>query len=415
MKGLVELLESEMNDQAAKLNFEEAASYRDQIAALERYSQKQRIVSADFVDRDVFGLSVDREHDVACGVVFKVRDGKVIGSQHKVLRRIEGVSESSLIQTFAERFYSEATFFPDEVLLAFAPEDIGPLSDYLREQQGKLVPIKIPERGDKAGLVRLVNMNASHHVEEWIAQKSKQAENRIPHAVESLQKDLRLKAPPRRMECFDISHLAGTGTVASCVVFFDGKARPSEYRTFKIRDVDEGSPDDFASMREVVSRRYRRLIDENKVLPDLVIIDGGKGQLSSAETALKDIDAYGLFPIVGLAKRLEEVFFPHDTDPVLIPRASASLQLLQRIRNEAHRFAITFQRKQRKKSTLRTELTSIPGIGPATVKKLLTQFGSVKRVKEASREDLEACVGRSAAEKLIRNFASETLASDNSK
>lgn len=411
-KGLIELLRAEMADQAKKLNFEDAAAYRDQISALERYSQKQRIVSADFVDRDVFGLSINREVDAACGVVFKVRDGKVVGSQHKFLKRIDGIPDSELMQSFVERYYSEATFLPDEVMLSHNLDDIEPLAELLRERQGKIIPIRVPERGDKAGLVRLVSVNAAHHLEEWIAEKSKQAGNRTPHSVASLQKDLRLKSLPRRMECFDISHLAGTGTVASCVVFFDGKARPSEYRSFKIRDVEEGTPDDFASMREVVMRRYRRQIDEQKVLPDLVIIDGGKGQLSSAAEALKEIDAYGLFPIVGLAKRLEEVYFPHDTESVLIPRASASLQLLQRIRNEAHRFAVTLQRKQRKKSTLKSELTEIPGIGPTTAKKLLSRFSSVKRVKAATREELIDCVGPSLADKLLRNFADGSLASD---
>ena len=403
--GLIDLLRSEMNDQAAKLNFEEAAAYRDQIAALERYSQKQRIVSADALDRDAFGLAVDREQDVACGVVFKIRDGKVVGSQHKFIRRIDGVDNAGLMQSFVERYYSEASFFPEEVLLSEALSDPDPLSDLLREQQGRHVPLRVPERGDKAGLTRLVAVNAEHHLQEWVAERNRKTENRIPHSLSSLQKDLRLSTLPRRMECFDISHLAGTGTVASCVVFIDGKARPSEYRTFKIRDTPEGTPDDFASMREVVSRRYRRLIDEESDLPDLVIIDGGKGQLSSAETALKDIDAYGRFPIVGLAKRLEEVFFPHDSEPVLIPRASASLQLLQRIRNEAHRFAITFQRKQRKRSTLQSELTEIAGIGPRTAQKLLTTFGSVKRVKSASEADLVNCVGPAAAARIREHYS----------
>jgi excinuclease ABC subunit C len=405
-QALIALLQDEMKRQAAGLQFEEAAALRDQIAALETYSEKQKIVSQDFVDRDLFALAVDREEDIACGVLFKVREGKVVGRQHKYLRRIEARTGAELMQSFLEHYYTEATFFPDEVYLSEATAEPEPLEEFLRAQRGKKVALKVPERGDKAGLIRMVDANARLLLDEWKLQKAKQDEDRLPHAVKTLQRDLHLPALPRRIECFDISHLGGTGTVASCVVFDDGKAKKSEYRTYKIRSVEDGKPDDFQSMREVILRRYTRVLEENGPWPDLVVVDGGKGQLSSAVEALAEAGVYGRFPVVGLAKRLEEVFFPGDSEAVLIPRTSASLQLLQRIRNEAHRFAVTFQRKQRQLKTLHSELMDIPGVGEKTVRKLLKSFGSVKRVKAASPEALAEAVGPATAQKIQRYFAS---------
>lgn len=402
-RELLLLLEDEMKRLSSDMKFEDAAAMRDQIKAIKKYSEKQRIVSQDFVDRDLFALALNREINTACGVLFKVREGKVIGRQHKYIKPIEGVEENELMQSFIEHYYTEASFFPEEVLLAVMPSDPSPLEALLKEHRGKKVELKVPERGDKAGLLRLVEANAKLLIDEYKLAKEKQEEGRIPHAVKTLQTDLYLKHLPRRIECFDISHLAGTGTVASCVVFEDGKPKKSEYRTYKIRSV-EGKPDDFESMREVISRRYKKLFEENGPWPDLVVIDGGKGQLSSAVTALNSVDVYGKFPVVGLAKRLEEVFFPGDKESMHIAKTSASLQLLQRIRNEAHRFAITFQRKQRQKSTLHSELHDIPGVGEKTARKLLKHFGSVKRVKNAPLEELKQLVGPAVAGKVFQYF-----------
>jgi len=410
-QSLIALLKDEMKQQAAALHFEEAAAVRDRIHALQKYGEKQRIVSQDFVDRDFFALSVDRADDVACGVLFKVREGKVIGRQHKYLRRIEGRADEELMQTFLEDYYTETTFFPDEVFIASPCADPEPLEAYLREQRGKKMPLHMPERGDKAGLIRMVEANARLLLDEYKLALSKREEGRVPHAVVTLKRDLRLDHLPRRIECFDISHLSGTGIVASCVVFEDGKPRKNDYRTYKIRTVAEGRSDDFQSMREVVGRRYTRVREDNGPWPDLVVIDGGKGQLSSAAEALKSVEAYGRFPIVGLAKRLEEVFFPGDSDPVLIPRASASLQLLQRIRNEAHRFAVTFQRKQRRLKTLHSELLDIPGVGEKSVRKLIKQFGSVKKVKAASQEALQEAVGAAMAQRIMAYVTAQDLES----
>ncbi|MBT8401905.1 MAG: excinuclease ABC subunit UvrC, partial [Rhodothermia bacterium] len=392
---------------AEAMQFEEAADLRDRIAALRKYSERQKVVTQDRIDRDLFGLHIDRVDDLAVGVLFKVRDGKVVGKQHKYIRRLDQRSESEIMQSLLEWYYTEATFFPDEVLLSVAPDDPSALEEYLTERKDKKVPLKTPERGDKAGLIRMVGANARLLLEEYKIEKAKQAEGRIPHAVKTLQKDLRLPDLPRRIECFDISHLGGTGTVASCVVFEDGRPKKSEYRTFKIRNVESGRPDDFESMREVVQRRYRRVQDNDGPWPDLVVIDGGKGQLSSAVQALNDIGVYGRFPIVGLAKRLEEVFFPVDSDSLQIARTSASLQLLQRVRNEAHRFAITIQRKQRKKATLTSELLEIQGVGKVTAGKLMRKFGSVKKVREADADAIAAIVGRSVANKIRHHFDGE--------
>ncbi|MEZ4701145.1 MAG: excinuclease ABC subunit UvrC [Rhodothermales bacterium] len=399
-RELIRLLEDEMQRLAGLMKFEEAAALRDQVVALKKYSEKQRMVSQDFVDRDVFALAIDREINTACGVLFKVREGTVVGRQHKYLRQIEDRTDEELMQSLLEHYYTESTFFPEEVLVSVMPSEPEPLEELLRERRGKKVTIKAPERGDKAGLNRMVESNAQLLLDEYKLQKAKQEEGRIPHAVKTLQTDLHMSGLPRHIECFDISHLGGTGTVASCVVFEDGRPKKSAYRTFKIRSV-EGKPDDFQSMYEVITRRYAKLVEENGPWPDLVVIDGGKGQLSSAAQALKEVDAYGKFTVVGLAKRLEEVFFPGDQESVMIPRTSASLQLLQRIRNEAHRFAVTFQRKQRATATLTTVLHDIPGVGEKTARKLLKTFGSVKRTREASFDELAGVVGKKTAEKVF--------------
>ncbi len=404
-RELIDLLQDEMERLSSEMKFEEAADMRDRIRALEKYSRRQKVVSSDELDRDLFALAVDREEDVACGVLFKVREGKVIGRQHKYIRRIEGTPDEALMQRFLEDYYTETTFFPEEVLLGSETEQPGPLADVLAQARGKKVPIKVPQRGPKASLMKMVDTNARMLVEEWKIQKVKRGEDRIPHAVKQLQKDLRMNDLPRRIECFDISHLAGTGTVASCVVFHEGRPRKSDYRHYKIRSTEAGRPDDFLAMREVIERRFKKIAAEEGPWPDLVVVDGGKGQLSTAAKALREIDLYGRFPLIGLAKRLEEVYFPGDSEPLFIPKTSTSLQLLQRVRNEAHRFAVTFQRKQRKKSTLHTELLEIRGVGEKTAQKLIRKFGSVKRVKDAGADAIAEVVGPAAAKKLAEFFS----------
>jgi excinuclease ABC subunit C len=401
---LAGLIKEDMQRLAAAFRFEDAAARRDQLKALEKYAEKQKVISPDLADRDLFALCLDRESDVAVGVLFKVREGKVIGRHHRVIRRIEGLTEAEIMQALVEQHYTEASFFPNEVLLSHAPEDAGVIEAFLRESRGRKVELKVPERGDKAGLMRMAELNCELILTEWKQQRDKAGEGHIPKSVPALQKDLRLPVLPRRIECFDISHLAGTGTVASCVVFEDGMPRKSEYRHYKVRTLESGQIDDFASMREIVARRYTKVREENGPWPDLVIIDGGKGQLSSAVEALKAAEVYGKFPVVGLAKRLEELFFPGDTESILIPRTSASLHLVQRVRNEAHRFAVTFQRKQRQLTTLQTALTDIPGVGAATAQKLMKAFGSVKRIQLASEEAIAEVAGKAAARRVVQHY-----------
>ncbi|MEO1074672.1 MAG: excinuclease ABC subunit UvrC [Bacteroidota bacterium] len=403
-KALVGIVKDEMQAAAMAKDFERAAELRDRMRALQKYAEKQKVVTTEEVDRDLFALAIDREDDAAVGVLFKVREGKIIGRQHKILRRFEGVEDTELMQRFVEAHYADATFFPDEVYLSHDVEAPDPIEAVLREGRGKKVPLKTPARGEKASLMRMVEANADLLLGEWKRQKIARGEERIPRSVTALQRDLGLKKPPRRIECFDISHLGGTGTVASCVVFEDGKPKKSDYRTYKIRSVPDGKPDDFQSMREATERRYNRMVQENGPWPDLVIIDGGKGQLSSVMESLKRTEVLGRFAIVSLAKRLEEVYKPGLSDPVMIPRTSSSLRLLQRARDEAHRFAVTAQRKQRAIKTLRTELTEIDGIGPKTARKLLSTFGSVKGVQAASEEALADEVGPSAARKVRAYF-----------
>jgi excinuclease ABC subunit C len=401
---LVALLRDEMNHQANSTRFEAAAAVRDRIAALEKYASRQKMVSSDPVDRDLFAVARDPDRDVACAVLFLVREGKIVGRSHKVVRRTRGRSENELLQSFVERHYTDAAFVPDEVFLSHDLVDAGPLEAFLRQEKGRKVPFHIPARGEKAGLMRMVQSNAALLLQEHLLERARQEEGNVAYAVRALHEDLRLPDLPRRIECFDISHLAGTGTVASCVVFVNGTAKKSEYRSFNIRSTAAGTPDDFQAMREVVSRRFRRISADGGPWPDLVVVDGGKGQLSSAVEALTELEIYGQFPLVGLAKRLEEVFFPGDSESKRIPRTSASLQLLQRIRNEAHRFAVMRQRSKRSRDTLRSELLEIPGIGEKTAKSLLRTFGSVAVIAELDRETLAGVVGPARAGRIRRHF-----------
>ena len=401
---LIALLSDEMTRLSEILDYEEAATLRDQVSALKRYAEKQKVVSQDPIDRDMFAVAVDREVNIACGVIFQMREGKIIGRQQKYLHRIEDQSDETIMQVLLERYYTEATFFPHEIILSNECDDLIPVSELLLEQSNHKVTIKAPKRGDKAALARMVHRNAVLVLEEYKLQKERKEEGKIPHAISSLQKDFQLPRLPRRIECIDVSHLGGTGVVASCIVFADGKPKKRDYRTYKVRSVGSGRSDDFQSMREVIARRYMRVVEENGPWPDLLVVDGGKGQLSSAVTALKDVEAYGKFPVVGLAKRLEEVFFPGDQEARFIPKTSSSLQLLQRVRNEAHRFAVEFQRKQRSKKTLHSELLEIPGVGPQTVRKLIRKFGSVHRVKHADVDALLDTVGPAHTERLLAHF-----------
>lgn len=275
------------------------------------------------------------------------------------------------------------------------------MQQWLRGKRGEPVAVIHPTEGEEARLVRLSKSNAQFLLDELKLQKMKRADY-VPHAVKSLQRDLRLNRLPRKIECFDNSNIQGSDPVASMVVFVDGKPKKSEYRKFKIRSVE--GPDDFASMREVIQRRYQKLLDERSEFPDLIMVDGGKGQLSSAVEVLA---ALGISdqPIIGLAKRLEEVFVPGKGEPEFMPKTSTGLRLLQQVRDEAHRFAITFHRSLRNKRTLQTELDLIEGIGKKRATELLEAFGSVQGVKFATTEQLAEIVGEKVAGTIREYFS----------
>ncbi|MCX6135433.1 MAG: excinuclease ABC subunit UvrC [Ignavibacteriales bacterium] len=394
----VALLQVEMDQLSADLRFEDAAKTRDRLRALSVYNQKQKVVDMKEVDRDIIAVAL--KDDDACGVVFKIRDGKVLGSHHYYMSNVEGKDEAEVAETLLGRYYLDNEDIPGEISISGEVNSFEVIQSWLAGQRGAPVSLDVPKAGEKLKLVGMVKKNAEFLLEELQLQKMKRGDL-VPYSVQSLQRDLRLTAPPRRIECFDISNIQGSDTVASMVVFVDAKPKKSEYRKFKIRTV--AGPDDFASMREVVERRYSRLIEEGGTNPDLIVVDGGKGQLSSAVEVLGQLN-FTSTPIVGLAKRLEEVFLPGESDPLLIPRTSSSLKLLQQIRDEAHRFAITYHRTLRSRRILKTELDLIKGVGKTRATELLESFGSVQGVKFATEEQIAEIVGPKLASEIKEYF-----------
>lgn len=400
-KKLVQLLEERMLELSENEKFEQAAEIRDKLLSLQDFAAKQKIVSQDFKDKDVFGIA--RIEDSVCSVVFLVREGKVIGKKHFFVKLSLQSTESEIIQRTLETWYMNTEFIPDEVLLPFEPEDLEYLSDWIQKKFKQKLSFLIPQAGEKQKLVSMVNENAKFILQEHLNALEKR-EKQVPKAVLSLQRDLRLKRPPLRLECFDNSHIQGADLVSSLVVFEQGKPKKSEYRKFKNESVLRN--DDYATMKEVVRRRYTRVLTEKQQLPDLIIIDGGKGQLNAAVEVLEELQILTKTNIIGLAKRLEEVFVPGEKDSILLPKASLSLRLLQQIRDEAHRFAITYHRKLREKRTLQTELTKIKGIGKTKAEKLLKHFGSVKSVREQSKEEISKVLSMADAERIVEYFSS---------
>ncbi|MDZ7719629.1 MAG: excinuclease ABC subunit UvrC [Balneolaceae bacterium] len=401
---LMREIKEEMSIASDALAFEEAARLRDSLQALQKYNQKMKIVDDKKVDRDLFAIQIDEELSEACGVLFKIREGKLVGKFHRFLKNIEGIDRGNMLQSFVEDYYTGqfAGAIPDEVYLSDEIEDIEPLSGYLWEEHGKKVPIKVPKIGEKRQFIEMAISNAKLKLGERKLEKEKAERNRIPQAVKDLKEFLRLERLPRRIECFDNSNIQGADPVASMVCFVDAKPRKSEYKRFNIKTV-EGA-DDFASMKEVVRRRYLRVKNEKQQPPDLVLIDGGKGQLNAAVEALREIDYLEHVEVAGLAKRLEEVFVPGQSDPVMIPKKSPALKLLQSARDEAHRFAIAFHRQKRGKRTLKTELTEIDGIGQKRAQELLKYFGSVKKIKESELETLQDFLGKKTGKAVYQYF-----------
>ncbi|MCK4753949.1 MAG: excinuclease ABC subunit C, partial [Calditrichia bacterium] len=376
-------LEKEMQELAAEQKYEDAARIRDKIEVLEKYRNSQKIVMSDSKDRDIFAMA--SEDDDACAVIFKIREGKVINRVHYYLSSVLHKKPDEILEQFINQYYTRTEELPREILLIEQIEHHDIIEKWLSSRIDRPVKIIIPKAGEKKKLIRMCEKNAHYLLEELKLQKMK-ARNFVPHVINSLQRDLRLSKPPRRIECFDISNIQGSDPVASMVCFIDGRPKKSEYRKFAIKS--KSTPDDFAMMREVIYRRYSRLIKEKKVFPDLIVIDGGKGQLSSAWSVLDELNIADQ-PIIGLAKRLEEIFFPGISDAQMLPRTSSSLKVLQQIRDEAHRFAITFHRQKRRKRTIRSELDQISGIGPKRRNDLLKKFGSLKKIKELEIEELK--------------------------
>lgn len=403
---LIRELKEEMEISVQALHFEHAALLRDGIAALRQFSEKMKVVTSDMVDRDIFVIETDAEENLACGVLLRVREGKLIGRLHKYVTDIEGREEGELLQGFIEEYYTGdmGALVPDDVHLSHDIPDPEPIGSWMSEIQGRVVPLIVPKIGEKAQMVRMAQANARLLISDFVMARMKAEADRVPHALKNLQDALNLPTLPRRIECFDNSNIQGSDPVASMVVFVDSKPRPSEYKKYHIKTVV--GADDFASMKEVLTRRYHRLMREDKHMPDLIVVDGGKGQLSSAVEVLQELGLYGQIPIIGLAKRLEEIVIPTSAIPIQLPKTASGLKLLQRIRDEAHRTAVTFHREKRSKRTLATELTEIQGIGPRTAEKLLKQYGSVKGVKAAAEAELAAAVGPQVAQHIRAYFDS---------
>ena len=394
---IVKQLRNEMVEASKRQDYEEAALCRDRISAVEAFTKRQRKISASFADQDIIAVAVQQKD--ACAAVIRLRNGRIIGRERMFLSGVHEQNMSEILSGFMKQFYLESDFLPQEILLQEKPEGCDSLAEWLSEKRGKKVTITAPQRGEKAKLVRLSLQNAELLLAENIRKRERRREL-VPEMIQQLQADLNLEVPPRRIEAFDISNIQGSNPVGSMVCFVDGVAKKSEYRKFKIKTVK--GIDDFAMIREVVLRRYSRLKSEKATFPDLILIDGGKGQLSMAVSALQEL-GLSYISVIGLAKRLEEVYVPGSSDPQNIPKSSPGLFLLRRIRDEAHRFAVTFHRLRRKKAATESIFDGISGIGPARRKNLLTKFENVKSISDASVEKVaeEVGVGEKLAEEII--------------
>jgi excinuclease ABC subunit C len=397
---------------AERLDFEKAATLRDQIQGVEHVIARQKIVSASLKDQDVIAFA--RDNGEACVQVFFIRGGKLLGREYFVLTGTTDEDATDISTSFVKQFYSDAAYVPPEILLQNEVDEASIIESWLRSRRGgHKVTLKVPRRGHKRQLVQMAADNATetltHLRAQWEMEK-----NRYVTALAELQEALGLESPPTRMECYDISNIQGTLTTGSMVVFVQGVPRKSAYRRFRIKTVQ--GADDYGSMREVLHRRFARAADAEEdldvpgakmpghsksskngsewaILPDLLVVDGGKGQLNVAMEVLREHDLADQVPVVGLAKQEEEVFVPGKPDPIILPRGSEGLFVLQRIRDEAHRFAITYHRQLRNKNTLVSELESVPGIGPKRRRALIKQFGSLDAIRQASAENLATVPG----------------------
>jgi excinuclease ABC subunit C len=431
-------LRHEMEAHSDALRFEQAAVTRDKLRAVERTMEQQKMAAFSRAEHDVVGMA--REEDEACLQVMQVRNGKLIGREHFIVEGARDVTDAEVLGSFLQQYYAATDALPRALLVPLMPADADDLAAYLADRRGVRVSITVPERGEKRRLVAMASQNAvealSRERAEWLADAAKRDE-----ALGDLSRALGLARLPERIECFDMSNIQGTSAVGSMVVFVEGKPEPREYRRFRIRSGE--TPDDFRMMSEVLRRRFSRAArirhetgalslaavgadeapldtdapeegerprDVGWAVPDLVIVDGGKGQLSAAVDVMRDLGLTDV-PLAGLAKRFEELYVPGRSDPIVLPRRSQALYLVQRIRDEAHRFAITYHRDVRGKRALHSELDDIEGIGPGRKKALLKRFGSVRRIREATIEEVAETPGisRPLAERLKSHLAREGM------
>ena len=403
-------LEREMEVAAENLEFERAADLRDRLRAAEKVIEQERVGYTTLVDQDILGLA--REGGHACLQVFFIRGGRLARRDPFLMQDAEGETDRAVLTSFVKQFYSQASELPQELVLPEELDEAEEIREWLRQVKGRRVELSVPRRGEKRRIVELATANARETLEQQQAEWAADQGN-LNEAAMQLQEELGLPNLPRRIECFDVSHIQGTSSVASMVVFEDGKPKRSDYKRFKIKTVVGN--DDFASMQEVLGRRFKRALtgqlrqegedgtwqeseDAPDVpwayIPDLVIVDGGKGQLSAGAAVMDELELSEI-PIVGLAKQNEEIFLKNRPDPVILPRGSQALFLVQRVRDEAHRFAVTYHRKLRGRSGVRSRLDEVAGVGPARKRALLRQFGSLKGLREATIDDLAAVPGMS--------------------
>lgn len=382
-KDSIYRFKDKMNSLAKEMKFEEAQEFKEKIEILENYQSKSTVVNPKINNVDVFSVVSDQEY----GYVnfLQISFGSIIRAHTIEMKKKLEESDRELLELAITELRSRFNSLSKEILVPFQVDVV------------KDVKVSVPKLGDKKRILELSERNAKLYRQERFKQlKITDPDRHVNRIMAQMKKDLRLNVEPRHIECFDNSNIQGTNPVAACVVFKDGKPSKKDYRHFNIKTVE--GPDDFASMEEVVHRRYKRLIDQADPLPQLIVIDGGKGQLSSA---LKSLDRLGLrnkIAIIGIAKRLEEIYYPGDSIPLYLDKKSETLKIIQQLRNEAHRFGITFHRQKRSKSAISSELLQIKGIGEKTATQLLKKFKSVKRIKEATKEEISEQVGAAKAE-----------------
>jgi len=398
-EALTERLKQQMEAAAGALQYEAAARYRDRLHALEDVIERQKMLTRARADQDWVGIA--RADGQAVVQVFQVREGKLVGTEQIQLEGTGGSGDSEVLSSFLTQFYGSATHVPKEIFLPQGLPDQQVIEEWLTERRGAGVAVRVPQRGENRALVELVERNASEALRQLKIKWDFDA-NRTEAVLADLAEQLQLPGPPRRIECYDISNLQAQAPVGSMVVFEDGRPRTAHYRHFKIRSVRGAN--DYAMLQETLRRRFARHLkarvegqapdpeDSFAVLPDLLLIDGGKGQLSAACDVLEQAGLSAL-PVFGLAKRHEELFAPHDREPIRLPVDSPALFLVQRVRDEANRFAVTFHRDVRKKATMRSALDAVPGVGPVRRRQLLRTFGSVEGIRAASLDELLAVKG----------------------